>query len=460
MRLTWALAVVLVLKTNWGIGMMAMPYLLKESGTVAGIVLFLVSLVMITDSCLKVGAAQKALRECFSSVDKVSMEAQQVISLDLKTRLLTVSQDAATVTDTPINSEDPSPDASSHEEDGERSPNLTTYVGIMEAGVGLWAARLAMGCISLGSVGSCIAYLRFIADNVNACFGVKAWKTLAVCGALLAPSQMLRDLRNFTFVSFFGVTFGVVFITLLVIKASELSPEHVLHKVSHSTLLKLESFPIGMGIAAFSSEGVIIIWPQVAHSLHLQNMSTMKAKSVVCTSMGIFALFYVVVGCCGYLIYGDDSLAEISVNMTKGTKHAVITANEVAALAYAVTLLLTFIIVSHLLYTAYEPYAEQHISVSTGLKRYLPAIFTAIRCIFPFVCGGIAYLIPNFGAFLSLLGALMNSAVIYFLPNLLFLKVVDSSCFQRSWARFMLSYALCTALVGTYASLVKMSSKS
>ncbi len=80
------------------------------------------------------------------------------------------------------------------------------------------------------------------------------------------------------------------------------------------------------------------------------------------------------------------------------------------------------------------------------------------------MAGVIAYGVPNFGVFISLIGAALNSIVCYALPNLAYIygtpETADKTVRQKAWSWFMVAYAVLTGVVGTISSVSGLLGKS
>eukprot|EP00470_Lotharella_oceanica_P015424 CAMPEP_0170189582 /NCGR_PEP_ID=MMETSP0040_2-20121228/47220_1 /TAXON_ID=641309 /ORGANISM="Lotharella oceanica, Strain CCMP622" /LENGTH=152 /DNA_ID=CAMNT_0010437199 /DNA_START=149 /DNA_END=604 /DNA_ORIENTATION=+ len=152
--------------------------------------------------------------------------------------------------------------------------------------------------------------------------------------------------------------------------------------------------------------------------------------------MSIFTAAYLIVACCGYVLYGDDVKAEVTLNMNDHDDNLYIL-SQVASLLYSLSLVMTCVVVAYTAFSSYEAFIRSYVQnafqMNSPVHSALPFLFIALRCLFPVVCGLIAYFVPNFGAFLSLIGALMNSVIVYLLPNLLFLYNAPSGSGHRAW---------------------------
>jgi len=443
-RMAFLAAVVVLLKTNWGIGMMAMPYMIKSAGLVAGILLFVVSMIMVSDAVLRVDATQRALLE---------KQRYGYHPFECKTEgsIMVLSPS----TDSKENGDGEKPKAMGPLNSG----SVQTYVGIVEKGLGRWAMRLAVGCISLGTLGSCVAYSKFVQDNFHAYLGVSRWISGCVMAGVLVPLHLLDRMNAFALVSMFGLTFGFGFVFLLISKTILLPRHAAVGALSGAPAIKWETLPIAFGIAAFTSEGIVVMFPPLSHA-KMQDMKEIpqgyKIDKRLAATMAIFTVAYLIVACCGYVLYGDDVKAEVTLNMNDHDDHLYIL-SQVASLLYSLSLVMTCVVVAYTCFSSYEAflrsYAEGAFQVNSPVHGALPFLFIFLRCLFPVVCGLIAYFVPNFGAFLSLIGALMNSVIVYLLPNLLFLYNAPSGKGHRIWCWFMVFYSVLTGAVGTGASL-------
>ena len=59
--LSWLMAVSTILKTQWGIGMMAMPFMIQQAGLLAGVLQFVLAMALTVDVILRLLAVRTEL---------------------------------------------------------------------------------------------------------------------------------------------------------------------------------------------------------------------------------------------------------------------------------------------------------------------------------------------------------------------------------------------------------------
>jgi len=154
----------------------------------------------------------------------------------------------------------------------------------------------------------------------------------------LVPMQFLARLDYFAYSSMFGLAFGIAFVFLLLSESiTDGMVEHIGRIfTSKSDVYKPDTLPIALGIAAFSSEGIMVVWAPVALAIG----DARRKRIVLLTTMGLFTLAYITVAIFGYSLYEDGVEAELTLSMN----HAKLI-NKIAVLCYSLTLVVTAILV-------------------------------------------------------------------------------------------------------------------
>eukprot|EP01047_Picozoa_sp_COSAG01_P042220 COSAG01_NODE_3673_length_5808_cov_15.591872_6_plen_319_part_00 len=237
-----------LIKCNWGIGMMGMPYMLDQAGTIAGVIMFVASMALTQlsiDRLLEVDA--ELLRQ--HRLRKRSVAAAAIGSAAKRT-----SAPAAAGLTQPLWATDDSDSAD------------LDYAGIMQRSLGGIGEWLAIASIVVSAWGSCIAYLKFISDNggslcrlctdptCTAC-SITTWGWVLVAAGPLAALAILDDVRFLAPASVVGLGSAFAFACVVVAGAfSHLSGEDVAHFFHTEPHVKWQTLPLAMSIAAFCNE--------------------------------------------------------------------------------------------------------------------------------------------------------------------------------------------------------------
>eukprot|EP00466_Bigelowiella_natans_P017727 jgi/Bigna1/141252/aug1.61_g15960 len=440
-------AIFFVLKSNWGIGMMAMPFMLKSAGVVAGLGIFVLSMAMVTDSVHRLEQVQQALidkwrtdRESGGTCEASGDAKHGGLSTGAgngNSRLLINEQDdhysAAAVpflspqytapqgdkdkedaspsnpsvsakeeeknigsgecsyTALPTRTEQPglhreylsnqkgslltsstvSPHPASSPSQAHSFPHerqrFDTYVAITEGALGSrcgrYCTRLVDAVTSL--LVAIIAIINESASSLKQNHKA-AWiwhshrltkdeerkgkgNSSQMPGYIALRVTVLSPIDSFLRALFgmFGLAFGVAFIFLLTTESIIQQKVSRLESIftSGSNFCRTETVPIALGIAAFSSEGVLVVWAPVAQTIK----DIRRRRVVLLSTMGLFTLAYVIVAIFGYSLYEDDVMAELTLSMDSS-----MLINKIGVLCYCLTLVVTAIMVSYQTYSSYE----------------------------------------------------------------------------------------------------------
>ena len=244
MRAAVAAGLTLV-KVNWGIGQMAMPYYLEKAGVWSGIAFFLLSMGLTYVGITRILRTRDALEQRAATDDDDHRLAKHhpprvatriggadeprsdASSLDATQPLAPASSQPLMMAD----DDDPAASlffAARGDDDGPAAaaappppPRLPTYGAIVGAALGPRAEQLSLACICVAMFGSNVAYLKFIADNAARFAGVfsrGAWTALATAAVL--PFAALDDIERLSPVSGAGLVLGLAFEGVVLVRAA------------------------------------------------------------------------------------------------------------------------------------------------------------------------------------------------------------------------------------------------
>jgi amino acid permease len=199
--LDWLKAVITTVKCNWGIGMMAMPYLLLKSGFGAGIILFVLAMWLSWLAIVRLSDCRKMLRE--RGLDTLS--------------LLTEKDDGA---------------KQQLLDDGDQS-SLENYSDIVRACLGDFFGDASIASILIAMYGSNISYIVFIKQNMVKFVGhLTGLEWVLVTFAPLTLLVLRSDLDFLAPVSVLGIACAISFLALLVYHTAEGKAAFLLRAIS------------------------------------------------------------------------------------------------------------------------------------------------------------------------------------------------------------------------------------
>ncbi|KAI8054431.1 transmembrane amino acid transporter protein-domain-containing protein [Syncephalis plumigaleata] len=294
---------------------------------------------------------------------------------------------------------------------------LTGYGDVGEAAFGRpgrwivmffnYAILLGVGCIYIMLVGS-NTYKLLAASSAGSPLSERAW--IAVAGAVvLLPVIAVKTLKEAAILSAFGtIATIVVVIVSATLSGIELSqPNHV---AKEHSFVNPSQLAIALASISFSFGGNVV-YPHVEATMrHPKSWSRVLGAAILTT-----CLIYFVICVPGYLAYGHETKSPIFDNLPKG-----------AATTSAIILITIHVLLAApILITSFSLDVENRFSVNVArLGRvkefiYRAAIRTTTVCLLTVV----AMVVPYFGDFMALLGALANCMIVFVLPIFCYLRL-------------------------------------
>nr|CAD7441604.1 unnamed protein product [Timema bartmani] len=210
-----------------------------------------------------------------------------------------------------------------------------------------------------------------------------------------------------------------------------------------------DEIPIFFSTVIFAMEGIGVVMP-LENSM--KNPSHfLGCPGVLNTSMAIVIFMYTLVGLAGYLKYGDDTAASITLNLPIGE-----------VLAQAVKFLIAAAI---LLSYGLQVFIPVDI-VWTSLQGLVPERwkYVALYCFRVIVVSAtiaVAVVVPNLGPAISLVGAICFSTLGLLTPAV----IETATCWEHDLGRwnwllwknlFIIIFSLVALITGTYTSIIEI----
>ncbi|ORX95015.1 hypothetical protein K493DRAFT_220108 [Basidiobolus meristosporus CBS 931.73] len=234
----------------------------------------------------------------------------------------------------------------------------------------------------------------------------KIWATTAAC-VVWIPFATLRTLKEISWLSIFGVI-ATVYVVIVIGIAGLMNIDANQHQ-EHKTVI-WSGIPMGVAAISFCFGGTPV-YPHIEQSMKKPKdwNKVLVGASLTC------CIIYLCAGVFGYYVYGQSSLAPIFLNLPKGTL------NTTSTIAITLHVLLA----APIMLTSFSMELENYFKINTA-SRSRAQSFTyrlALRTVILVILTIIAMFVKDFGAFMSLIGAISNNMVIFILPVVLYLKL-------------------------------------
>ncbi|XP_046996837.1 proton-coupled amino acid transporter-like protein CG1139 isoform X2 [Schistocerca americana] len=303
-------------------------------------------------------------------------------------------------------------------------------------------------CIT--QLGFCCVYFVFVANSIKQVvdeyatpLDVHIHMALAFVPILL--SCWIRSLKFLVPVSLLANVFMAVGVVATLYRVSLNLPS-----ISERELFIFDwaKLPLFFGTTIYSFEGIGLILPLQMQMKKPHQFS--MPLGVLNVGMSIVCSLLVAVGFLGYLQYGDDVKGSVTLNLPQDE-----ILSQCIKVVIALGILFTF---------ALQMYPALHIMWSGVVSRFGPfrrpvLVELALRTMVVILTFVLAEVVPNLGAFISLIGAVSSCALALLFPALI--DVVYRWEHGISWFdiiknTFIFLVGLAAFATGTYASLMSL----
>jgi len=361
----------------------------------------------------------------------------------------------------------------------ERAVEIRDYADVGFHAFGLPGQVTVSCCILLTQTGFCIAYLIFISESmreVHSQISKRMW--IALCMPLLVAASWLRSLKAIAKISFFAaLSIGIALFMVLAFDLQALysTSDHgdadygdasdfgaMKEQRHHKTdspmapreddefggagplvILNFRGIPYFFGVAVYCFEGIGMVLPVLNG---MKKPSKFKAIwGGACISV---ALLYIIFGLLGYAAFRSNVADVITTNLPP------LYVTNLMKVALCVGLLLTY----PLMCVPVIEELERRLGRTTDETRWDAMLRNLLRSGFVFGTGVVAYMVPKFGVFISLVGASASAALAFVLPSLFFLKICypQLSRMERSRELGCMMFGIVGGVLGTISALQDM----
>ncbi|XP_040375862.1 amino acid transporter AVT1I-like [Oryza brachyantha] len=262
-----------------------------------------------------------------------------------------------------------------------------------------------------------------------------------LAAAVILPTTWLKNLGKLAYVSAVGLIASMALTASLVWAGVAENG----FRTGGGNLLNLSGLPSALSLyfVCFAGHGV---FPTVYTSMKRSRdfPKVLLISSVLCS------LNYTLTAVLGYMIYGDDVHAQVTLNLPTGKLYT-----RIAILMTLITPLAKYALVIQPITTVIEEKLKRSATTmpmpgNNGLGR----VFTSTIIVITMVA--LACTLPFFGYLMSLIGSSLNVTVAVLFPCLCYLKIYMHRGIHRLEVAAIIGillFGVCAAVIGTYTSL-------
>lgn len=324
---------------------------------------------------------------------------------------------------------------------------VASYADIGRVILGPRGERVVILCLGISQAGFATAYIIFIAANL---YSIAQWSRFWVCLACIPGLVGLVQFQDLSSLSYFSLLANVAnFCALSAVLFQDYKhyePHNdTIHAIQWSGMLYV------VAITIYSMEGVGLIL-----SLQASYKEPQKFAWLLSVTLGVISLFMVLFGAAGYWAFGLDTQAPITLNLVVSASSqqpsSWFGAATFVKLALCLGLYLTYPIMMFPIWNIWETWQPQ--LQTDSQRRYL------MRASVVVASATVAFLVPNFGKFLSLVGSSICTLLGFIFPPWFHLAVLGKELpmWQYILDIVVLMGGCIFAILGTYQSVVAMAS--
>lgn len=306
--------------------------------------------------------------------------------------------------------------------------------------LGAWGEIVVNVCLVVSQAGFATAYLIFIGANIHKVTNGMASRAIIIysCIPLLSLLVQFRNMKTLSPFSLVADVANVLGFACVLFQDFEY--------YTHSDNIELVDFG-GLiyvtSVCIYSLEGVGLILPLESSCADREGFPRLLKRTITGITI-LMAIF----GTCSYVAFGNQTISPISLNL-KGESAAFV------QVALCLALYLTYPIMMFPVSDVLENLILSN--KNKPPRRFCPS--RTVRVMIVLVTATIAYVLPNFGKFLELVGASICTLLGFILPCYFHLRVFgrkEMKMFEWVFNLFIIIVAVFFAVVGTAEAILKL----
>ncbi|KVI09698.1 Amino acid transporter, transmembrane [Cynara cardunculus var. scolymus] len=305
-------------------------------------------------------------------------------------------------------------------------PGLETYPDIGQAAFGTVGRLIISIVLYVELYACCVEYIILESDNLSSLFPnahlnlgglvLDSHYLFAIMITLaVLPTVWLRNMSVLSYISAGGVIASVLVAVCLFWVGLV---DDIGFQIETTKTLNLSSFPVAIGLYGYCYSGHAV-FPNIYTSMAKRSQFPM----VLLASFGSCAVLYAVVAVMGYMMFGESTESQFTLNLP------------------------TNLVASNIAVWTTE------LIPSDRMKSHIYSILIRTSLVLSTLV--VALSIPFFGLVMSLIGSLLTMLVTLILPCACFLSILreKTTRFQRSLCAVIITVGLVSSIIGTYTAL-------
>ena len=344
------------------------------------------------------------------------------------------------------------------------STNLEGYGDIGRAISGAWGELFVNICLVISQLGFATAYIIFIAANIHNIYPQIERATICLaCVPILSCLIQLKDMKH---LSPFSLLADVANISgLIAVMVQDWKVYHndqyansIIHLSTYSSYFLWDGLIYVSSVSLYSLEGVGMVLSLESSCSDRTWFPSLLRKTLFCITL-LMAIF----GCCGYFAFGSETLAPITLNLEGNVVTILVKCALCVGLYFTYPIMLFPVnqVMEDWIFTPQQQSQNEkvdnhhHNNDNSNNNRYASVIF---RCLVVLGSTLVAWIIPDFGKFLSLVGASICTILGFILPAYFHRKAFGDEI--KTWELFidyfLIIFGIIFGLIGTYQSFVNL----
>jgi amino acid permease len=262
-----------------------------------------------------------------------------------------------------------------------------------------------------------------------------ARKLVLVCGgAVMIPCVLLRTMREVSFLSIFGMSASVIAVIVCIVFS-------ISHRVDHPDV-KYTDINYSLFPSAFAAITLSFAGHSTIPSIEKHSASPQSFQGVINVAYIILLALYLPTAIFGYLAFGDDVTSPVLCKFPQSNVVVTITKVIVAIHCIAAYPVLMNVVFQEL---------DDNFS---AIREMLP-VRVVVRVLIVSTTAMVAYFVPYFAAFMTLIGAACISMMVFVFPIVFNLKLRGHLLpwWEKVFGFFVMVVGLTGGSIGAYQAI-------